>query len=54
MAITGYKTEAMSHRYDKVDEEDARKAVNQLQGYLENKKNGDQFPNVDQVAKNEE
>ena len=49
--------EAMFHRYDRVDDEDAKQAVNQLQGYLESKKNDGQISNVDktvdQVAKNE-
>jgi len=46
----------MFHRYDRVDEEDTKEAVNQLQGYLEAKKNSGKISNVDQtvnqIAKN--
>ncbi|MFC1824496.1 integrase [Thermodesulfobacteriota bacterium] len=48
MAITGHSTREMFDRYNTIDEEDTRKAVDQLQGYF---RNVDQT--VDQVDKNE-
>lgn len=36
MEITGHSTREMFDRYNTVDEEDKRKAVEQLEGYFEN------------------
>ena len=35
MDITGHSTREMFDRYNTIDEEDARKAVGQLEGYFE-------------------
>jgi len=35
MAITGHSTREMFDRYNTVDVEDTRKAIDQLQGYLQ-------------------
>jgi hypothetical protein len=45
MKITGHSTREMFLRYDSVDNEDARKAVDQMEGFL---KSVDQ--NVDQAS----
>jgi hypothetical protein len=45
MAITGHTSNAMFERYNTVDDDDGRSAVDKLSGYL---KNVDQT--VDQVA----
>jgi len=49
MEITGHSTREMFDRYNTIDSEDTRKAVDQFQGYLSNV---DQP--VDQVVNNEE
>jgi integrase len=36
MEITGHSTREMFDRYNTVDEEDTRKAVDQMTGYLQN------------------
>ena len=47
MAITGHSTREMFDRYNTIDEDDTRKAVDQLQGYLQNSdQNSDQKRNV--------
>ena len=48
MKITGHSTRAMFLRYDTVDEQDTRKAIDQMEGFL---KSVDQI--VDQVPQNE-
>jgi len=36
MSITGHSTRAMFDRYNTIDEEDTRKAIEQLEGYFAN------------------
>jgi DNA polymerase III delta prime subunit len=35
MQVTGHSTREMFDRYHTIDTEDARRAINQLQGYLQ-------------------
>jgi integrase len=45
MKITGHSTREMFLRYDTVDREDTRKAIEQMEGFLKSgDQNGDQVP----------
>ena len=50
MAITGHETAEMDRRYDRVDNEDIRQAVDQMQVYLKSLKPDAKIPNVDQTV----
>ena len=54
MAITGHETDEMDRRYDRIDVEDIRQAVEQMQAYLKqgnnSHHNGSVDHPVDQIA----